>query len=99
MASTEEDMTARDSTNSYTEPSVTFSTTLDTSNSKLDITRSYHSTLLSDHSSLPLYFLRCREELEKRQLLHRIELLKLELSQKALVVDTLRNEQASQVQK
>ena len=36
MASREEDTTA-----SYTEPSTTFSTTLDTSNSKLDITRSH----------------------------------------------------------
>ncbi|CAI8008980.1 Progesterone-induced-blocking factor 1, partial [Geodia barretti] len=39
-----------------------------------------------------------REELEKRQLLHRIELLKLELSQRTLLIDTLRKEQSSQVE-
>lgn len=39
-----------------------------------------------------------REELEKRQLLHNIELLKLELSQKQLIIDTAHNEQASQLE-
>ncbi len=39
-----------------------------------------------------------RDELEKRQLLHTVELLKLELSQKQLIIDTAQNEQASQIE-
>lgn len=39
-----------------------------------------------------------RDDLEKKQLLHTIQLLNLELSQKRLVIDALRNEQASQVE-
>lgn len=35
--------------------------------------------------------------MEKRQLLHSIQLLKLEVAQKQLVIDTLRNEQACQI--
>lgn len=72
MASSEDNTTA-----SHIDPSITFSSTLDTSNSRLDISR---------------------EELEKRQLLHRIDLLKLELSQKSFIIETLKNEQATQVQ-
>lgn len=67
-----------DSTLTPTDQSITFSSTLDSSNStKLDITR---------------------EELEKRQLVHKLQLLKLEVSQKNLVIETLKNEQASQVE-
>lgn len=40
----------------------------------------------------------CRDELEKRQLLHTIQLLKLELSQKQLIIDTWSNEQVSQME-
>lgn len=47
MASTEEDTTAN-----YTDPSIAFSTTLDTSSSKLDITRSFDKDLQT-HPSLP----------------------------------------------
>ena len=36
--------------------------------------------------------------MEKRQLLHTIDLLKLELSQKQLIIDTAQNEQASQLE-
>lgn len=36
--------------------------------------------------------------MEKCQLLHNIQLLKLELSQKQLIIDTSRNEQASQIE-
>lgn len=39
-----------------------------------------------------------RLELERRQLLHTIQLLKLELSQKQLVMDSLKTEQASRVE-
>lgn len=39
-----------------------------------------------------------RDDLEKCQLLHNIQLLKLELSQKQLIIDTTRNEQASQIE-
>ena len=38
-----------------------------------------------------------RDDLEKCQLLHNIQLLKLELSQKQLLIDTFRNEQASEM--
>lgn len=65
-----------DSTLTPTDHSMTFSPTLDSSNSaKLDITR---------------------EEFEKRQLLHNLQLLKLEISQKNLMIETLKNDQASQ---
>ena len=90
MASTEEDTTAN-----FT----TLSTTFETSSSKLDITRLPTSYLPPspcgpcNHEPL----VASREELEKRQLLHRIELLKLELSQRTLLIDTLRKEQSSQV--
>ena len=40
----------------------------------------------------------CRVDLEKRQLLHTIQLLKLELSQKQLLLDTDRNEHASELE-
>ena len=67
-----------DSTLTPTDQSVTFSSTLDSSNSmKLDVTR---------------------EEFEKRQLFHNIQLLKLEVSQKNLMIETLKNDQASQVE-
>lgn len=39
-----------------------------------------------------------REEFEKRQLFHNIQLLKLEISQKNLMIETLKNDQASQVE-
>lgn len=39
-----------------------------------------------------------RLELERRQLLHTIQLLKLELSQKQLLMDSLRTEHASQIE-
>ena len=38
------------------------------------------------------------EELERRQLLHKLQLLKLEVSQKNMVIDALKNEQTSQVE-
>lgn len=44
------------------------------------------------------WFLSCRVELEQRQLVHTIQLLKLELSQKQLLLDVARNEQASQLE-
>ena len=46
-------------------------------------------------------FLLCfgyRDELEKRELAHSVQLLKLELSQKQLMIDGLRAEQASEVE-
>lgn len=43
-------------------------------------------------------FLFFRVELEKRQLVHTIQLLKLELSQKQLLLDAARNEQASHLE-
>ncbi len=54
------------------------------------------STTLDSSNSTKLDI--TREELEKRQLLHSQQLLKLELSQKSLVIDTLRNEQAAQLE-
>lgn len=39
-----------------------------------------------------------RDDLEKCQLLHSIQLLKLELSQKQLIIDTSHNEHASQLE-
>lgn len=40
----------------------------------------------------------CRDDLEKCQLLHTIQLLKLQTSQKQLVIDTCHNTQAAQVE-
>lgn len=88
MASTEEDTTAN-----FT----ALSTTLETSSSKLDITRSA-SNPLPPLIKEPITFPLSREELEKRQLLHRLELLKLELSQQTVLVDTLKKEKSSQVE-
>ena len=45
-----------------------------------------------------MYWYGCRDELERRQLVHTIQLLKLEVSQKQLMLETVRNEQASQVE-
>ena len=39
-----------------------------------------------------------KDDLERRQLLHNLQLLKLEVSQKELVIDTLKAEHASQVE-
>ena len=47
---------------------------------------------------VPFFTNNYRDDLEKCQLLHNIQLLKLELSQKQLIIDTSRNEQASQIE-
>ena len=47
---------------------------------------------------LHLIFISCRDDLEKCQLLHTIQLLKLQTSQKQLVIDTCHNKQASQIE-
>ncbi len=54
------------------------------------------STTLDSSNSAKLDI--TREELEKRQLLHSLQLLKLELSQKNLMIDTLRHEGATQLE-
>lgn len=67
----------------------------ETTLSPTDQSTAFSTTLESSHSTrLDI----TREELEKRQLLHSLQLLKLELSQKNLVIDTLRNEQATQLE-
>lgn len=40
----------------------------------------------------------CRDELERRELQHTLQLLRLELSQKQLMIDALKNEQASEIE-
>lgn len=39
-----------------------------------------------------------RDELEKKQLQHTVQLLKLELSQKSLVIESLRTEQSAHIE-
>ena len=43
-------------------------------------------------------FIFSRDELEKRELSHTVQLLRLELSQKQLVIEALKTEQASEVE-
>ena len=86
-----------------TDLSTTLSMTLDSSRSRssncrdrLDVTRCV--TQPCNHRKRCMILLTLRDELEKRQLLHNVELLKLELSQKQLVIDTAHNEQASELE-
>ena len=59
-------------------------------------TTATYSTLLdsSDHTLSRLNV--TKDDLERRQLLHNLQLLKLEVSQKELIIDTLKADQASQ---
>ena len=54
------------------------------------------STTLDSSQSVRLDI--TREDIEKRQLHHSIQLLKLELSQKSLLVEALKNEQSTEVE-
>lgn len=61
------------------------------------------SVTKDERKQLVLYLLvsfsfSCRDDLEKCQLLHTIQLLKLQTSQKQLVIDTCHNKQASQIE-
>lgn len=88
-----------------TDLSTTLSITLDSSKSRsssskgrLDITRFYACSYFIVLRFKLIANNNFRDELERKQLLHTIQLLKLELSQKQLVIDTSHNEQASQIE-
>lgn len=66
-----------------TDPSTTTYSTLDTSDNTLSGVGKLNVT---------------RDDLERRQLLHNLQLLKLEVSQKELVIDTLKAEHAAQLE-
>eukprot|EP00118_Oscarella_pearsei_P015092 m.133244 g.133244 ORF g.133244 m.133244 type:complete len:729 (+) comp38121_c0_seq4:1182-3368(+) len=63
----------------------------------LSATLSQQTSFLSTGSETETSLDMTKEEWEKRQLLHSIRLLKLELSQKNLVIDNLKAENASQI--
>ena len=60
-------------------------------------TLSHQTSLLSTESETETSLNVTREELDKRQLMHSIRLLKLEIAQKNLVVDNLKAENASRI--
>ena len=89
-------------THLFTETSLLYRQTHKMAESEIDttLTPTDQSTTFSttlDSSSSTRHDL-TGEELERRQLLHKVQLLKLEVSQKNLVIDALKNEQSSQVE-
>ena len=69
---------------------------VDTTLTATDQSTANFSSTLDSSNSLRLDI--TREELEKRQLLHSLQLLKLEISQKNLMIETLKNEQTNQTE-